>query len=60
MTLNKDSSEKDKQAGGLGKEYAFRWSNSKGELLTTIVPMLYGGASGEELGEDSHFGYSFS
>lgn len=32
---------------GLNLEYAFAWSQGWGELLTLIVPALYGGASGE-------------
>lgn len=35
------------QAGGLSLEYAFSWSQGVGELLTLIIPGLYGGSSGE-------------
>lgn len=35
------------QAGGLSLEYAFSWSQGFGELLTLVIPGLYGGASGE-------------
>ncbi|SHF56519.1 hypothetical protein SAMN05443144_11043 [Fodinibius roseus] len=35
------------QAGGLSLEYAFSWSQGIGELLTLVIPGLYGGSSGE-------------
>ncbi|NGP89787.1 YfhO family protein [Fodinibius halophilus] len=35
------------QGGGLSLEYAFSWSQGVGELLTLIIPGLYGGSSGE-------------
>ncbi|MDX1636833.1 MAG: YfhO family protein [Balneolaceae bacterium] len=34
-------------SGGLGLDYAFRWSQGLGELLTLIIPGLFGGSSGE-------------
>jgi hypothetical protein len=34
-------------SNGLNLEYAFAWSQGWGELLTLIMPALYGGASGE-------------
>lgn len=34
-------------ASGLNLEYAFSWSQGVGELLTLIIPGLYGGASTE-------------
>ncbi len=34
-------------SGGLTLEYAFSWSQGVGELLTLIIPGLYGGSSGE-------------
>jgi hypothetical protein len=39
----------DSSAGGSGLslEYAFSWSQGVGELLTLIIPGLYGGSSGE-------------
>ncbi|MDZ7681498.1 MAG: hypothetical protein U5J63_07200 [Fodinibius sp.] len=33
--------------GGLTLEYAFSWSQGVGELLTLVIPGLYGGSSGE-------------
>lgn len=33
--------------GGLNLEYAFNWSQGAGELLTLIIPGLFGGSSGE-------------
>lgn len=33
--------------GGLDLTYAFRWSQGFGELLTLIIPGLFGGSSGE-------------
>lgn len=35
------------QGAGLSLEYAFSWSQGVGELLTLIIPGLYGGGSGE-------------
>ena len=35
------------QGSGLSLEYAFSWSQGVGELLTLIIPGLYGGSSGE-------------
>lgn len=53
LTLNKDEKDADK-SDGLNKDYAFSWSNSWGESLTSIIPMLYGGASAEKLPENSN------
>ncbi len=33
--------------GGLDLQYAFRWSQGFGELLTLIIPGIFGGGSGE-------------
>ncbi|WP_295123428.1 YfhO family protein [uncultured Chitinophaga sp.] len=40
-------------AKGLDKEYAFAWSQGVFETLTTLVPNLYGGSTGEDVGNDS-------
>lgn len=52
LTINHDN---DKQAkgGGLDKDYAFRWSNGIGETFCIMVPGLYGGASTEDVGDNS-------
>lgn len=50
LTINHDA---EKKSGGLDKDYAFAWSNAWGESFTVLVPYLYGGASGEDVGEDS-------
>lgn len=44
-----------KANGGLDREYAFRWSNGIGETFCLIVPQLYGGASGQDIGTGSEF-----
>ena len=51
-----------KQSGskGLDREYAFAWSNGAGEVLSILVPNLYGGSVRENIGEDSHFGKKLS
>lgn len=35
------------EGSGLSLEYAFSWSQGIGELLTLIIPGIYGGSSGE-------------
>lgn len=54
LKLNKTTTET-KVNGGLDKEYAFRWSNGVGETFCLIVPQLYGGGSGQNIGTESNF-----
>lgn len=44
-----------KTNGGLDKEYAFRWSNGIGETFCFMIPQLYGGASGQDIGTNSKY-----
>lgn len=59
LTINKESKLQETK-GGLSKEYAFSWSNGIGETFCAFIPNLYGGASGTDIGEDSHFGQALS
>lgn len=42
-----------KDGDGLDKDYAMSWSNGITEVGTFLVPYLYGGASGENIGKSS-------
>ncbi|MDR0505240.1 MAG: YfhO family protein [Dysgonamonadaceae bacterium] len=44
-----------KASSGLDIEYAFRWSYGKSELMTLLIPGIYGSASVEILDRDSKF-----
>ncbi len=52
LTLG-NSDKKNKTAGGLDKDYAFKWSYGIGETMTLIVPNAYGGGSSTSFGDDS-------
>lgn len=52
LTINPDGSIKE-NTGGLSKEYITQWSYGISESLNLFVPRLFGGASQENLGEDS-------
>ena len=54
--LNLDSSKANAgEANGLPIDYAFQWSFEKPEVLSVLVPDIYGGVTGgSELGKDSH------
>ena len=52
LTINPDGSAKE-DTGGLSKEYITNWSYGITESLNLFVPRLFGGASQENLGEDS-------
>ncbi len=52
LTINPDRTIKE-NTGGLSKEYITQWSYGISESLNLFVPRLFGGASEENLGEDS-------
>ncbi len=45
--------EGEKPSTGLGKEYAYQWSQGVGESLTFLIPNAYGGSSTQPLPKDS-------
>lgn len=52
LTINPDGTPKD-NTGGLSKAYITQWSYGVTESLNLFVPRLFGGASQENLGENS-------
>ncbi len=53
--LNLDSTNKATQSTGLPVDYAFQWSFQKSEVLSVLVPNIYGGVTGgTELDKNSH------
>ncbi len=52
---------KNKTKGGLDKDYAFGWSYGISEVLTAVVPGMYGGGSdGREITGNSKFAEKFA
>lgn len=51
--LSATDAEKD-DGGGVGREYAYQWSQGVGETITFLIPNAYGGGMGPVLDENSH------
>ncbi len=51
--LTANTAEGEKNSTGLDKNYAFEWSYGKKELLTLLIPNVYGGSSAGTVGSDS-------